>query len=122
MQPIKTLEDLEKTRAAALEKRNNKIKSGAVQIIVGMGTCGIAVGALDTMKTISKFIESNNLKNIFVTPTGCIGACNQEPIVQIIYGQQQKVSYGKVSPEIANVIMKEHVVNGKILEKHIISI
>ncbi len=122
MQPIKTLEDLGKTREAALEKRKNKIEYGVVQIIVGLGTCGIAVGALDTMKAITKFIESNNLKNIFVTPTGCIGACHQEPIIQIISGQQQKVSYGKVNPELANAIMKDHVVNGKILEKNIISI
>ena len=52
MNAIKSLDDLKKIREQALEKRKVKETSGAVQVIVGMGTCGIAAGARETMKSI----------------------------------------------------------------------
>ncbi|NMD31295.1 MAG: (2Fe-2S) ferredoxin domain-containing protein, partial [Chloroflexi bacterium] len=54
------------------------------------------------------------------TQTGCIGLCEREPIVQVQVGEQPKVTYGKVTPEIARRIVKEHVVEGKIIEDHVI--
>jgi NADP-reducing hydrogenase subunit HndB len=47
MTTIKSLEDLKKAREEALKKRELKATSGAAQVIVGMGTCGIAAGARD---------------------------------------------------------------------------
>ena len=52
MARIKSLEELIKVREEALEKRKVKAASGEIQVIVGMGTCGIAAGARETMKTI----------------------------------------------------------------------
>ena len=52
MNSIKSLEDLKKVREEALEKRKAKTISGAAQVIVGMGTCGIAAGARETMKAV----------------------------------------------------------------------
>ena len=85
-----------------------------------MGTCGIAAGARETMKAVLKYVESENLQNILVTQTGCIGLCEQEPIMQVVLGEQPKVTYGKVTPEIAAKIMKEHVVGGKVVSQYVI--
>jgi len=120
MNAIKSLEDLKRVREEALEKRKAKTTSGAAQIIVGMGTCGIAAGARETMKAVLKYIETENLQNILVTQTGCIGLCEQEPILQVILGEQPKVTYGKVTPEVAYEIMKTHIQGGKPLEKYVI--
>ena len=65
-------------------------------------------------------IETENIPGIIVTQTGCIGLCEREPIVQVQVGEQPKVTYGKVTPEIARRIVKEHVVEGKIIEDHVI--
>jgi NADP-reducing hydrogenase subunit HndB len=87
-----------------------------------MGTCGIAAGARDTMKAILETIETQNLQGIIVTQTGCMGLCEKEPIVQVVVGDQPKVTYGKVTPEIARKIMQQHVVGGKILEDKVITL
>lgn len=112
MPTIKSLDDLKRVREEALKKREIKEESGDTQIIVGMGTPGIAAGARETMKAILSFIEENKLSNISVRQTGNIGLDSWEPIVQVVTSKGEKTTYGKVSPEIATLIMKEHVVNG----------
>lgn len=122
MAPIKSLDDLKRVREEALEKRRVKSASGQVQVIVGMGTCGIAAGARDTMKAILEFIEKSATTGIIVTQTGCIGQCEKEPIVQVVIGDQPKITYGKVNPEVARRIMQEHVTDGKAVSDHIIPV
>lgn len=120
MSTIKSLEDLKKAKEEALRKRDAKVASGAAQVIVGMGTCGIAAGARDTMKSILDTIEKESLTGIIVTQTGCIGLCEKEPIVQVVIGDQPKVTYGKVDAEVAKQILHDHVVNGKPVADHMI--
>jgi NADP-reducing hydrogenase subunit HndB len=120
MSTIKTLDDLKRIREEALEKRKAKETSGAIQVTVGMGTCGIAAGARDAMKSVLEVIEKDNLSGIIVTQTGCIGLCEKEPIVQVTIGETPMVTYGKVTPEIATRIMKEHVENGKTVQSNVI--
>jgi NADP-reducing hydrogenase subunit HndB len=120
MPSVKSLDDLKKLREEALQKRAVKTASGKAQVIVAMGTCGIAAGARDAMKAILDTIESDSLSDVIVSQTGCIGLCEREPIVQVVIGDQPKVTYGKVTPEIARRIMREHVANGKIVQDHVI--
>jgi (2Fe-2S) ferredoxin len=122
MPTIKSLDDLKKIREEALEKRKVKTASGQVQVIVGMGTCGIAAGARDAMKAILETIQTENLEGVVVTQTGCIGLCEKEPIVQVVVGDQPKVTYGKVSADVARQIMKEHVKNGNVVKDFVIQI
>lgn len=122
MNAIKSLEDLKKIKEEALAKRKMTETSGATQVIVGMGTCGIAAGARETMKAVLDFIEENNLPNIIVTQTGCIGLCEQEPILQVVSGEQQKVTYGKVSTDVARKVMQEHVIEGHVVENYVIPV
>ncbi len=122
MPSIKSLEDLKKIREEALEKRKVKSAAGQVQVIVGMGTCGIAAGARDAMKTILDTIQTENLEGVVVTQTGCIGLCEKEPIVQVVVGDQPKVTYGKVNPDVARQIMLEHVKNGTIVKDYQIQV
>jgi len=122
MSTIKSLEDLKKAREEALKKRDLKASSGTVQVIVGMGTCGIAAGARDTMKSILDTIEKDSINGIIVTQTGCIGLCEKEPIVQVVIGDAAKVTYGKVTPDVAKKILLEHVGNGKVVTDHVLNI
>lgn len=119
MTTIKSLEDLKRLREQALQKRDVKRAEGTAQVIVGMGTCGIAAGARETMKAVLETIEQDGLTGILVTQTGCIGLCEKEPIMQVVIGDA-KVVYGKVSADVARQIMKEHVVGGKVVENHVI--
>jgi NADP-reducing hydrogenase subunit HndB len=113
---VKSLDDLRKLREEALEKRRVKSASGQIQIIVGMGTVGIAAGARETLKAILEFIENQNLTDVVVRQTGNIGMDSLEPVVQVQVGDNTKVTYGKVNPDAARRIMKEHVVGGQVVK------
>ena len=116
MPTLKSIDDLKKIKEQAAQKREIKTASGQAQVTVAMGTCGIAAGARDTMKAVLDTIETDNLQGIIVTQTGCIGLCEWEPIVQVTIGDQPKVTYGKVTPERAQQILKEHVVGGQVVK------
>jgi NADP-reducing hydrogenase subunit HndB len=120
MPAVKSLEDLKRLKEEALEKRKAQATAGRAQITVGMGTCGIAAGARETMKAILEVIERDSLSDIIVTQTGCIGLCEWEPIVEVVVGNEPKVTYGKVSQEMAKQIMQEHIEGGKVLPEYVI--
>lgn len=122
MPEIKSLEDLKRVREEALQKRQLKTEPGTIQIIVGMGTPGIAAGARDTMKAILETIEQDQLTNISVRQTGNIGLDSWEPIVQVVIGETPKVTYGRVSPDAARRIMEEHVKGGKVVQDYVIEV
>ncbi|MCG2787979.1 MAG: (2Fe-2S) ferredoxin domain-containing protein [Anaerolineae bacterium] len=120
MHAIKSLDDLKRIREEAQKKKEMKSAGGNVQVIVAMGTCGIAAGARDTMKSILNYVETQKVSGVSVTQTGCIGLCEHEPIVEVVIGEQPKVYYRKVTAEVAEKIMKEHVQGGKPVESNIL--
>lgn len=120
MTKIKSLDDLKRIREQALEKRKAEMVAGEKQIVVGMGTVGIAAGARETLKAILDYIEKENLSDVIVRQTGNIGFDSFEPIVQIVIGEEAAVTYAKVTPEMAVEIIKEHVVNNQPIKDYII--
>ena len=64
--------------------------------------------------------RNRQLQGIVVTQTGCIGLCECEPIVQVTLGDQPKVTYGKVTPDRAQQILKEHVVGGQVVKNLVV--
>lgn len=122
MPAIKSLDELKRVREEALQKKQMKAATGSVQVIVAMGTCGIAAGARDTMKSVLNYIENEKVSGVTVTQTGCIGRCEEEPIVQVVIGDQPKVVYGRVNAQVAEKIMKHHVGNGQPVKENIIQI
>lgn len=120
MPVVKSLEDLKRIREEALQKRQIKSAPGSVQIVVGMGTPGIAAGARETLKAILDYIEKHALENITVRQTGNIGLDSWEPIVQVIVGEAAPVTYGKVSAEAVVEIMEKHVAGGNVVKEYVI--
>lgn len=118
MPTVKSLDDLKKIREEALKKQQIKETSGKKEVIVGMGTVGIAAGARETLKAILDMIEKENLSDIIVRQTGNIGLDSFEPIVQVVLPGEEKVTYGKVNPEMARKIIKEHVLGGEIVKEY----
>ena len=120
MPTVKSLEDLKRIREEALKKREIKSAPGSIQIVVGMGTPGIAAGARDTLKEILGIIEEKHLTNITVRQTGNIGMDSWEPIVQVIKGTEAPVTYGKVNPFAARRIVDEHVLGDKVVSDYVV--
>src|ERR1043165_2251819 len=122
MPAIKSLDELKRIREEAQQKKQMKATTGNIQLIVAMGTCGIAAGARDTMKSVLNYIENEKVSGVTVTQTGCIGRCEEEPNVQVVIGDQPKVVYGKVNVQVVEKIMKQHVQNGQPVKENIIQI
>jgi NADP-reducing hydrogenase subunit HndB len=118
--PIKSLEELKRLKEEALEKRKAVQTEGRVRVIVPMGTCGIAAGARETLKAVLDVIEKENLDNVIVQQTGNSGLDEWEPIVKVTVGGQPEVTYGKVTPDGAYRIMKEHVMTEKVVDAYVI--
>lgn len=120
MPTVKSLEDLKRIREEALKKRDIKSGASRVQIVVGMGTPGIAAGARDTLKEFLNIIEEQGLTDITIRQTGNFGLDSMEPVVQIIIENAAPVMYGKVTPYAARQIMEQHILSGRIVEANLI--
>ncbi|HBG35841.1 MAG TPA: NAD(P)-dependent iron-only hydrogenase iron-sulfur protein [Treponema sp.] len=117
-----TLEDLRKLRnetQTEIQRRETDGKS--VQIIVGMGTCGIASGAKLTLDSfITELKEKNLAHTTIIRQTGCMGFCANEPTVEVIAPDMPKVIYGNVSPDVTKEIVEKHIIGKTLLDKLII--
>ena len=123
-----TLEDLRKMRGEkqkAMELRDNSNKD--IQVIVGMGTCGIAAGAKDTFTALVDTLAEKGITNVLIRQTGCMGLCHSEPTVEVVAPDMPTVIYGHVDAATAKEIVEKHIlgkqlIEGKILDKPSIDI
>lgn len=120
MPTVKSLEDLKRIREEALQKRSLKEQAHQVEIVVGMGTPGIAAGARETMKAILQFIEAHQLTDISVRQTGNTGLDSFEPIVQIQVQDHPQVTYGNITADKVDLLMREHIVEGRVVQQYVI--
>ncbi len=68
-----------------------------IKIIVGMATCGISAGADKVYKTLTDKIAELKL-DVVLEITGCIGFCQKEPLVDVVYPGKVRVSYEAMTP------------------------
>ncbi len=88
------------------------------KVLVGLGSCGIAAGGRKVLESINDSVAKNGL-DIVVEPTGCVGMCFHEPLVDVIDGDK-KYTYGHVDAKVADKIVESHLVNGEPLTEYLI--
>ncbi|MDR2150983.1 MAG: (2Fe-2S) ferredoxin domain-containing protein [Spirochaetaceae bacterium] len=117
-----TLEELRTLRASKKADLKWRTTAGKnIQIIVGMGTCGIAAGAKDTMNAFLHLIDESELTDsVLLRQTGCMGFCNAEPTVEVIVPGMPAVIYGRVDSVVAGSIVREHLVGHCLLDTYIL--
>ena len=117
-----SLDDLRKlrdTKKSDLRKREADGKE--IQIIVGMGTCGIAAGAKQTLDAFIAGLDEHKLvDNVLVRQTGCMGLCHSEPTIEVIAPGMPAVIYGRVDAEVAKEIIQKHIIGRELLSGHIL--
>lgn len=118
MTAIRSLEDLDRFRNKVRQKKLEQATQ--TRVIVGMGSCGIAAGAAKTYQAIQALIESESIQGVYLSQTGCNGLCRHEPIVQVATGGHNLVTYGKVTPEKARRIIKEHVQGNQVVKEYLV--
>lgn len=76
------------------------------RIFIGTGTCGIAAGADDVLKTLQEELSANNIAADIIQ-VGCIGLCFAEPLIEIAKPGKPSIFYGNVTPEITTEIVRD---------------
>jgi NADP-reducing hydrogenase subunit HndB len=113
-----SLEDLRKLRDSKKTDLNRRDAEGKeIQIIVGMGTCGIAAGAKGTLDAFIRLLDENKLVDtVMVRQTGCMGLCSVEPTVEVVVPGMPAVIYGPVDASTAEEIVQKHIIGRELLD------
>jgi NADH-quinone oxidoreductase subunit F len=85
-------------RKAQAKERWQQTVNADFYITVGIGTCGLAAGAADTMAAIEEELEKRSL-SAAVARVGCVGMCSFEPMVELQAAGQPRVNFGQVTAE-----------------------
>jgi NADP-reducing hydrogenase subunit HndB len=120
MKTIQSLEELNQFREEIIEEKKHQNEQKKTQLFVGMGSCGIAAGAMDVWKTLEAEVKDEAFKNVAVSQTGCMGLCGHEPTVEVIVYDSQRVTYGHVTPKIIKLILQEHIIGGKVVDEFVV--
>ena len=118
MPKLKSLEELQELRQR-LQKDIKARADTSTTVTVGMGTCGIAAGAREVMHAVLAELEARGI-DAHVTTVGCIGMCSREPLVDIQQGDEPRVTYGNVTPDMVPRLIEEHLVQGNVVEEWVV--
>ena len=118
MPKLKSLDDLRALRESVQRDMRVRAKTSTT-ITVGMGTCGISAGAREVMHAILAELEARGV-DAHVTTTGCIGMCSKEPLLDIQQGDEPRVTYGNVTPEMVPRLIGEHLVQGNVVAEWVV--
>lgn len=93
-----------KPRASNLEPR--------ARIIIGLGTCGIAAGALEVKKCLEADLKHKGI-SAQVGQTGCIGMCFDEVLVEVADGGGRTHTYKNMTADKIPQLIAQHILGGE---------
>jgi len=88
------------------------------QVIVGLGSCGIAAGAGKTYNKIKALKEAENL-DFELKKTSCVGMCYREPLVEIVDSTGTYL-YGEIDEDRVFEIIDKHIVQGSPVKEYVV--
>ena len=111
---MKSLEDLIAIKEKMLDTvtlRNSP--DGAMRVVVGLATCGIAAGSRPVLAAIEEGVKNEGISDkVSVTQTGCIGICQYEPVVEVFEKDREKTTYVKMTADKAKEVIEKHIKGG----------
>ncbi|MCK9377077.1 MAG: NADH-quinone oxidoreductase subunit NuoF [Syntrophobacterales bacterium] len=98
---INTLDDLK----AVKEEGVKLTYPEKIKIMVGMATCGISAGGDKVYQALAKKIAELGVDAV-MEMTGCIGFCQREPLVDVVYPNRVRLTYERMTPEKAEGLVE----------------
>jgi NADH-quinone oxidoreductase subunit F len=89
-----------------------------IQVIVGLGSCGIAAGATKTYEKLSNLKKVDNL-TFDLKKTSCVGMCFREPLVEVI-DETGTYLYGNVDEGKVMEIVEKHIKNNEPIKEFVV--
>ena len=86
------------SRLAALREDGLKtLYPARLKVMVGCSTCGLAAGAEAVVAAITARARESSL-DIVLARTGCVGHCQEEPLVDVLLPGAPRVTYRRMNP------------------------
>ena len=77
------------------------------EIRIGLGSCCVASGSSDVKMQLEKTLAQTKIR-VDVQQVGCVGICNQVPILEILKPGENPVYYARIKPEEVKEILLSH--------------
>lgn len=77
------------------------------EIRIGLGSCCVASGSADVKKELENTLENQHI-HVDVKQVGCVGICNQVPLMEIHKPGETPSFYTRIQPEEVKTIIKRH--------------
>lgn len=121
---INSLQDLQAVRDKARAQIDLRSGQKDIRITVHMGTCGIAAGARDVLVAIMDQLGEGSaekaVENVSVQQSGCVGLCDQEPMISISDKAGGIFRYGKLNKSKIRQIIQQHVIRGNPVTEYLL--
>ena len=94
-------------------KGTKEISPGEVEkydaeVRIGLGSCCVAGGSKEILSRLTDVREFYDL-NIKVKPVGCVGVCNQTPLLEIVTDKDSSAKYTNVKRDQVEEILLKHI-------------
>ena len=101
------------------ELRNRNTAALKTEILVSMGTCGIAAGTTPVLDALKKEVAEAGLgDSIRIVQVGCMGLCHSEPSIEVIDRTTgESAIFGNVTPDKAKAIVAKTIRAGSVIFK-----
>jgi NADH-quinone oxidoreductase subunit F len=114
---------LEECFASLVEKAKkcflNSRKTDVPYIYIGMATCGLAAGAVETKAAFAEALAERHIE-AHIVPVGCLGHCYAEPLVLIDNPGFPPIYYHNVNPGKAGALVRAFLEEGDPLFEYVL--
>jgi len=103
------LSDFLKRGKKLMQAGSNAAPSSAVkgEIRIGLGSCCIASGSEEVKTELEKTVAEAGIQ-VDVKQVGCVGICNQVPILEIVKPGENTAFYAHIKPEEVRQVVLSH--------------
>ena len=100
---------LAKNHHTNLQKPSGRKKESEVmgEIRIGLGSCCVASGSEEVRQELENVLSESRI-NVTVKQVGCVGVCNQVPIMEIIRPGTEPAYYTRIKPEEVKEVILSH--------------
>ena len=77
------------------------------EIRIGLGSCCVASGSSDVKAELERTLAETKI-NVNIKQVGCVGICNQVPVLEVVKPGEKTAFYAKVRPEDIRKVVLNH--------------
>jgi NADP-reducing hydrogenase subunit HndB len=104
---IRSLQDIMAIRGEAQKKTALREDGYTMCFTVHMGTCGIASGAREVVNALAEELEKIGRTDVRLTTSGCIGACEHEPVMTVEKLGSEPILYGHLDGKTVREVLRQ---------------